>query len=227
MNYEENNVSLSGNTWPSQYPEVGNSSSSNTTPDQPSGSALPVGTISPVILSQDTLEKVARAVSTDVSQIHTLTSSNIADPQEPTQAMRDYAQSENVSFTGKLNTLSVDERGYYVFKITLTNELFEQVKGQKVSDFKFYGLHDSEAQVSASFINGLLGTWEVLTMNGDAFDSFGVKEFLMVGFLDAGTPFSVYLTKIILALLAGGCSSGIFAGGFAVLALTVLLFKKH
>ena len=47
----------------------------------------------------------------------------------------------------------------------------------------------------------------------------------MVGFLNAGTPFSVYLTKILLALLMGGCDAGLGVCGLAV-AVTLMVFIR-
>lgn len=190
-------------------------------------SALPIGTIQPVELSQDVLEKAASAVNVDVSQLRTLSIDSITAPKEPTQAMSNYAKNDNTELTGKLNTLEVNREGYYVFKVTLSDELWEKIKNQNISDYKFYGLHDSEAKVSSSFINGLLGTWEILTMKGEKMTSFGVREFLMIAFLNAGTPFTMFLAKLIMAILGGGCNTGIIAGSFAVLVLVFVKFRKH
>ena len=38
-------------------------------------------------------------------------------------------------------------------------------------------------------------------------DSFTEKEFFIAGLLQYGTPFSLYLTKLLIALLLGGCNS--------------------
>lgn len=67
----------------------------------------------------------------------------------------------------------------------------------------------------------------MLTLTGEKLE-FGAKEFLMVGFLNAGTPFSVYLTKLIVALLMGGCDAcfGI-AGVVAVGAVILVMHRRH
>ena len=210
-------TTLSGNSWPSKYSQVGygaftSNNSNPVTPNQPTTPVvLPVGTIQPVKVSDDVLAKVAAAVSVDVSQINVLTAENITEPQEPTQSMRDYSNSDNTSFTGKLNTLTVDAEGWYVFKVSLSEELWEKVKDQSTSGYKFYALNDSDAEVSAAVLplNGIAATWEIFTLNGEKLKQFGLKEFLMVGFLNAGKPLSVYIAKILLMLLAGGCNIGI------------------
>ena len=143
--------------------------------------------------------------------------------------MTDYVKSDGHEITGKLSTISADVRGYYVFKVTLTDELYELVKDKNVSDFKFYALNDEDSpQVSSSILNGLLGTWEVFSMTGEKMDSFGVREFLMVGMLEAGKPFSLYIAKILLMLLAGGCSVNILGAVPILLACIALLkFRKY
>ena len=192
----------------------------------PQNTPLPSAVIEPAPdLTSDVLERVAESVSVDVSEIRTLTAENISAPQEPTQAMRDYARSENTEFTGKLSTITVDEDGWYVFKVTLSDELWEKVRGQNVSGFKFEGMSDLDSSAAiASLLSGIVSTWEVLTMSGEKMDTFGVREFLMVGLLEAGRPLSVYLLKIIIAILAGGCSSGT---SILLLAAIPLLLRKH
>ena len=220
-----NNFAVVGNPADSSSGSTVTPNTQNTTQTQ--NASLPSSVIEPVTLSDDLLDKIASVVSTDKSQIHYLTQDNISAPQEPTQAMKDYAQSDSAELIGKLNTITVDSEGWYVFKITLTDELYSLLQGKNVSDFKFYGLNDSDAtQPNASFIMGLLNTWEVLTLSGEKMETFGAKEFLMVGFLNAGKPFSVYLAKIIIALLSGGCEVGSGIAGLCVLGLVLLRLRK-
>ena len=65
-----------------------------------------------------------------------------------------------------------------------------------------------------------------MSLNGEKLE-FGAKEFLMVGMLNAGTPFSVYLTKLIIMLLMGGCDAGLGLAGLIVLGLSAIYFTKH
>lgn len=227
-------LKFSGNTWPQGYPEIGNGSAllDNTTPVEPSPTVsadLPEGVVQTVSLEPQILDRIAQTLSIDASQINTLSESNITAPQEPTQAMSDYVKSDRHEITGKLSTISVDVQGYYVFKVRLNDELFALVKDKNTSDFKFYALNDEASpQVSASILNGLLGTWEVFSMTGEKMDSFGVREFLMVGMLEAGKPFSLYIAKILLMLLAGGCSVNILGAVPILLACIALLkFRKY
>jgi len=51
-------------------------------------------------------------------------------------------------------------------------------------------------------------------------------QVLVAAVLQAGTPFSVYLTKILLMLLAGGCDAGLGIAGLCVFGLIVLKLRK-
>ena len=67
-------------------------------------------------------------------------------------------------------------------------------------------------------------------LNGGKMDSLGVKEFLIAGLLQAGKPFSLYLAKLIIMLLLGGCSSGINPSIVPVIILGLIVIKfprKH
>ena len=190
---------------------------------------LPEGIVQPVQLSDDVLEKIADILSVDTSEIHYISYDNIAPAEDPSQAMKDYVQSDGHQIIGKLGVISVDTQGVYVVKVILTDELFERLKGQNVADFKLYALSDAAdaAGIDSSFLLGFINTWEILTLGGEKMETFGVREFLMTGVLNAGTPFSVYIAKILLMLLAGGCTSGIgFIPGILTIAFIPLLFLR-
>lgn len=234
--YYPEDLTLSGNSWPSQYPEVGNGTSYNTpvtpvnpnNPDDQTVTELPPGVIQPVELSADVLEKIAQVISVDAEALHMLTDENIFEPEEPTQAMRDYVKNENYELVGKLNVLSVDVEGWYVFKVRPGDSLWSRIQGQDISNYKIYALNDSESEASSAFIlNGLLNTWEILTMSGEKMDKFGVREFLMVGFLNASKPLCLFVAKLLLSLLTGGlagCNAGVAGAGVLVIAL---VFMRH
>ncbi len=185
------------------------------------------GTIQPVEPDETLLEKIAETVNISADKIMFITEENISDPQEPTQAIRSELESRQNQIIGKFNTITVDTSGYYVFKVTLSDDLYEQIRGVSINELNVYALFDDERPASgdirASFISGLASTWELLSLNGEKLE-FGVKEFLMVGFLNASTPFSVYLTKLIIMLLLGGCDSGLGIAGLAVMALGAVFF---
>ena len=124
-----------------------------------------------------------------------------------------------------------------MLKVTLSDNLYEQIKGLSAKDLRAYALHDDgkdepeseTSQVRTSFITGLLNTWELLKLNGEKLE-FGAREFLMVGFLNAGTPLSLYITKILLMLLAGGCNIGIGIVGITAIGVSAIYFirnRKH
>ena len=45
-------------------------------------------------------------------------------------------------------------------------------------------------------------------MNGEKMDTIGVREFLMIGLLESSKPLSLYLAKLLIMLLLGGCNHG-------------------
>ena len=175
--------------------------------------------IPPDILSRD-------VVSTDIK---TFTSRDIiADPEEPTPAMQEAVQQEGYEIAAKLNTIQVMQSGFYIFKVTLSEQSFNDLRGTTVENLKVYALSDSEIEILPSFIMGMISTFELLTMSGEKITSIGMREFLLVGLLQSGQPFSVYLAKLLLALLLGGCNSG--AGVYAVLVVSgiiYIVFRTH
>ena len=206
------------------------------------------GTIEPIpVEDQETLRDVIAKTlndtwSTDISpeEILFITEENIlGEAVEPTQTLKDEAKSDNNELVGKLSTLSVDESGYYAFKVILSDDLYESVKDTRVENLNIYyiqydegeyvpiAMAASDGKIKVSFITGLLNTFELLTMSGEKMQ-FGMKKFLMVGFLNAGKPMSLYIAKLILALLLGGCNTGIVpAISLALLGVIVLKHRKN
>ena len=176
---------------------------------------LKQGTIQPFEPDETLLEKIAETVKISADRIMFITEKNISEAQEPTDAMRSELAAGRNEILGKFNTVTVDNTGYYVLKVTLSDDLYERIEGVSVNELKVYAMHD----------DGLMNTLELLTLTGEKME-FGEKEFLMVGFLQAGTPYSMYLTQSITVLSSssGGCDSGVGIAGFAVMALGAVFF---
>ena len=192
-------------------------------------SEYPEGTIQPTQqLTPDVLENIVQAVDgiTSTGEINYITSVNIGSVSDPTDEMTQAVQEDSREIIGALNTLSVDKSGWYVMKITLSDELFEAVRGMRPENLKVYSLADSDSQPQAALISGILNTWEILSLSGEKIDTIGARELLMVGLLEAGQSFSMFLTKLLIALLAGGCSTSFT---LTTLFLTAALFiiKRH
>ena len=182
---------------------------------------LKKGTIQPFEPDETLLEKIAETVKIYADRIMFITEKNISEAQEPTDAMRSELAAGQNTILGTLNTVTADKSGYYVLKVTLSDNLYERIKGVSVNELKVYAMHD----------DGLMNAWELLALTGEKLE-FGEKEFLMVGFLQAGTPYSMYLTQSIAVLSSssGGCDAGLGFAGFAVMALGAGLFflrRKH
>ena len=183
----------------------------DSTPNSSAGStSLPSATIEPApALSSTTLQNLASLVSIDPSALNMITQENISAPSDPAQSMKDYMQSDGYDAAYALNTLTVNEDGYYVFMVNIPDELV----GKKVSGIKIYALKNADfASAFYGLLNGVLNYGEVTNLLGVKIDTLE-KQVLAVGLLQAGTPFSMYLAKLIIALLAGGCSlsgTGVF-----------------
>ena len=98
-------------------------------------SSLKVGTIE--VVTEDNIdvpietlvEKVAEVMNVSEDAIKFITEENISEPQEPTRAIRTKLSAKNETIIGKLNTLTVSQDGLYVFKVKLSDDLYEQIKG--------------------------------------------------------------------------------------------------
>lgn len=179
-------------------------------------------------LSPDIIARLAQNISVDPSQIILLTSAdfNPSDPPEPTQTMRQEVSSQNGQFMAKLNTVKVSKDGWYVFMVTVSDDLV----GTPVSDLRLFGAEDSDFTASfgpMSIFNGVTGMWEISNLFGIKIDTLP-KQFLTTVLLTAGKSLTTYFVKILLMLLAGGCTVGAGAACIAVAGIIALkLFRKH
>ncbi|MBR0079100.1 MAG: hypothetical protein IJP69_01865 [Synergistaceae bacterium] len=230
---------ISGNRWSNtEYIEIGNDTNTTTeqvgtetTTQTETPTELNVAIIAPVELSDDIIQKLADNISVDRSEIKLLTSRDFttANPPEPTQAMREQVKNDNYEFMAKLNTITVSEDGYYVFAVTVSDDLV----GTKVSDLRLFYAESSDftgSSLKASFglmgvLNGVTGGFEVSNFLGVKLDTVP-KQFLATMFLSASKSITVYILKILLFL--AGCNAG-----FGILGLSVggfliwKFFRRH
>ncbi len=183
-----------------------------------------VNVINEIIQSQP--ETGLKTVTSE--DINFISEEQIIKHEEPTQEAKQEitkkAKEEEYEIVTKITTLSVDKTGYYVFEVTLPDDIWEQVQGVEVKDLRvYYAILDSikkSSNVEASVVMGLLNTWELLTLKGEKM-KFSAKNFLMVGLLNAGSPLTLFLAKAIMALLfGGGCNAG-----FGVIIVGALAWK--
>lgn len=178
-------------------------------------------------------QMIADYYGIEVSELKYLTQNGLGAPREATDAMKQYIADDNREIMLNMPTVSIDEgykAAYFVY--TLPDNVWQEVKGKSINDYPVYALNDDgvseSGQVKSSFLlNGVVSLWE---LNGGRLDSFGVKEFIIAGLLSASKPFSFYLAKILLMLLLGGCSSGIYTAGIIaglVFAFVLLKMKIH
>lgn len=185
-------------------------------------SILPVAILEPAgELSEDIIQNIANTLSIDVDKIIVSTRDNVSfdKPQEPTEGMRKVVADEGYSFSYKFDTVTVSEDGYYVFKVTIPDELLSvDVKDLAITalgqaDYPANG----DTKVRVAFLPVLNGLGALLDGKGFGLNETG-QHILALLTLQAGEPFSVYLLKIILTILLGGCNAGVGLGvlGFAV-----------
>ena len=235
---------LTGNQWPEDYKqigivhEIGNSDPYIPDPDNKAVTPpveLEVTLVSPVVVSDEVRANLARQLSVDVREIKMLTSEDIdpSIPPEPTSEMRRIVRNDRGEFISKFNTIRVKEDGYYVFLVTVSDDLV----GTPVKDLRAYAAEVSDfsaGSFSASFsllplINGITGNLEITNLLGIELDTLP-KQFLMTMFMSASTSVTVYLAKILLMILLG-CDAGFGAvsGGVILIAgsiIAVKIFRK-
>ena len=182
--------------------------------------------ITTVEITDTMRENFVQSLSADMTadearSIRSVSEENIYSPVEPSQATIDEIKEEdNFELAYKLNSIQVDERGYYAFNINIPSELLHY----NASDVKVYVINQNAVAGSSfkpSVIPGALSVFELDAL-GLKLDSLGEK-ILAVGLLNAGTPFSVYLGKLILMLLMGGCQVSFSGMGMIALAGAVLI----
>ena len=178
--------------------------------------------ITTVEITDTIRSNLAKSLSADAaSKVRSISEENIRAPIEPSQSTIDAIREEdNFELAYKLNSIQVDEEGYYAFSINIPSELLNT----NASDVKVYVINQNAvagSSVKSSIIPGVLNVIE-LDAFGLKLDSLGEK-ILAVGMLNAGTPLSVYLGKLILMLLMGGCQVSFSGMGMIALAGSVLI----
>lgn len=211
------------------------------TPDSISQEETPqelhVGIIEAVQLSDSVIQQLADNINVDKSEIYLLTDDDFTTdtPREPTQAMRDQVANDGYEFAAKLNEIKVPKDGYYVFQVTVSDDLV----GANVSDLKLYYAEDTEfntaslsswEKVKSAFgllpvINGISGSLEASSIAGIKLDTLP-KQFLATMFLSSSKSMTVYVVKILLALL-GGCNVGFGIAGVALAGFVIVKFRKR
>ena len=196
-------------------------------PDAISLPSTVIEPVSPSEIDKDILEKIAQLADPDLtaSDMKLLTQEQILPAVDPKKSVYEAIRQDNHEAVYKLNQIKVEEDGYYVFWVNVPKEY----QGQPADNFKIYLANmnvftsGTETSKPAALVFGLLNAVEA--------DALGLKlttlpeKFLAVAMLQASQPFSVFLGKLILALLAGGCSYGTGTAAAVAAILPVVLLK--
>lgn len=186
---------------------------------------LPWGIIDilkPDEVSADHIEQIAMELSVDVGSVRFLASSDImrVAPAEPTKAMRSFAAENKYQFAAKLDTIRVKEKGVYIFKVVVPEEL----KGIKTDRFELLGIDPAALEVVSSDSSGDVNISvlpPVFAGIGSALDwaaIFGDDYWVVGAVLPAAQPLSMYILRLLLILL-GGCDMGAGLGIFGLIAV--------
>ena len=178
--------------------------------------------IKPDEVSADHIEQIAMELSVDVGSVRFLASSDImrVAPAEPTKAMRSFAAENKYQFAAKLDTIRVKEKGVYIFKVVVPEEL----KGIKTDRFELLGIDPAALEVVSSDSSGDVNISvlpPVFAGIGSALDwaaIFGDDYWVVGAVLPAAQPLSMYILRLLLILL-GGCDMGAGLGILGLIAV--------
>ena len=188
-------------------------------------------------LDPEVAKSIADSMSISVEGLKYLSRGSLYSPLEPTNAIKNYVKNDNHEIIAKLPTISVDRSGWYVFSVTLSDDIWKEVQSKDLDDFKFYALRDDGVNIEdlnlkplddsarVSIINGLVNAYEIFTLKGDKLKKFDTKTFLIAGLLRAGTPFSFYLGKLLINVLSGSCNASFIPVAF-ILGLGIIIGRR-
>ncbi|MBR0095001.1 MAG: hypothetical protein IJP91_06960 [Synergistaceae bacterium] len=186
---------------------------------------------------------IADELNIDIDEIKYLSSLQLSYPATPTEDIRKYVSGDNHQITLNLPTTLASEEAedkleWYAISVDLSEPLWantfgkvwKDLDGQAVSNYKIYAFGEdfiAEERFQPAFITGLVNTFELFSLTGKKLEKFGVREFLMVGLLNAGKPFSFYLGKLLIALLMGGCNTGAIPGAVSAAVLGFIILRAR
>ncbi len=172
-------------------------------------------TINPVEITDELRSNIAQ--STGIADVRQIEDRNIFAPIDPTQAIVETIKDDGYELHYKMNTLIVSEDGYYAFEIVIPDELVNLPS----RDVKIYSADITRFTAGSVRASDLLaGVGSVLELDsmGLKFDTIE-KKLLGIVLLEAGKPFTFYLAKLLIVLLAG-CDAGVSsAAGLGITAL--------
>lgn len=187
---------------------------------------LPYATIAAVpediYNNDDIMRRIAALASADVGDIHVIKSGaiNLSLPREPTEAMK---QSVNGEFIAKTDTLKLtpetgkrirdDGTALFLFMMNVPDEVLDM--DLNISDIELYFATEDDFADTASLASAPVKVklafdpfsyWEITNLLGYEADTFAKKVLVLV-MGNAGQSLSMWVVKILLALL-GGCNVG-------------------
>ncbi len=158
-------------------------------------------------VSEDLL---AEALGVSGEEFHFTERGNIFDDSATKEAAINYLENDNSEMVGRFKQLYASEPGWYVTKVILPDELYDNIQGASADNLTVYSITDSELQeqatiskhnnnffnwfITPAFADSTSKTGKLVNLDGSKLDTINSKELLMVSYLNSqGEKANMYL----------------------------------
>ena len=156
---------------------------------------------------------IAGSLSEDIGEIFAVQREEVGEDSEATDDVKDLIESGDTELVGRFKQLNITESGTYAVKVTLPDELYDELEGAASADLAVYPLTSnlgesggsSTMSVRASGVGRISSaagdkpvTGSLLASDGKTFDTVGTKDFILTAYLKKAdgenyTNYSLYL----------------------------------
>ncbi|MDY6399511.1 MAG: hypothetical protein SPL01_02400 [Synergistales bacterium] len=158
-------------------------------------------------VSEDLL---AEALGVSGEEFHFTERGNIFDDSATKEAAINYLENDNSEMVGRFKQLYASEPGWYVTKVILPDELYDNIQGASADNLTVYSITETELQeqtaslknnnnffnwfITPAFADSTSKTGKLVNLDGSKLDTINSKELLMVSYLNSqGERANMYL----------------------------------
>ena len=143
------------------------------------------------LVSQDKLsEAIASALAINESEVNFVNSNQISEAKALPKEIEEAISSDNYELVHQLAKVSVDKPGYYAFKVTLPDDVYNELKDVDIKDIRLYGIIDEkEVSLNPSAVDPV-SKFLLVTLEGIALTAL-VTEFVVVSYVMYPTSFYI------------------------------------
>ena len=175
---------------------------------------MPVARLS--LIGDEELESISGDISgalgEDFGEIFAVQREEVGEDSEATDDVKDLIESGDTELVGRFKQLNITESGTYAVKVTLPDELYDELEGAASADLAVYPITYSDVgesggsstmSIMASSIfsaeaNDRPVTGSLLASDGKTFNTVDTKDFILTAYLkkadgDNYTNYSLYL----------------------------------